>query len=286
MKTLLSSVFAVALSAICTSGVAQAQQIDLPRPSPFAKVSQTVGLTELTVDYSSPRVNGRKIWGNVVQYGQVWRAGANLSTKLTVSREVTIGTTKVPAGSYSLFVIPQKQGNWTFIINKDPVQPGAFAYKADQDLVRVDVKPTPIAQKERLAYSFDDFAVQNAVALVLEWERVRIALPVKLGTDAQVAAIVKTAEDTAWSPFNQAARYMLEQKKDYDAGLELVDRSIAIGEVWNNDWTKAQLLAAKGNYKQALPLAQKADQLGSALPADKYGGKDDVKKALNDWKSK
>ncbi|HEX4460282.1 MAG TPA: DUF2911 domain-containing protein [Polyangia bacterium] len=283
MKTLLSS---LAVAVICIGGVARAQQIELPRPSPFAKVSQTVGLTELTVDYSSPRVNGRKIWGNVVPYGQVWRAGANLSTKLTVSRDVTIGATKVPAGSYALFVIPQKQGNWTFIISKDPVQPGAFAYKAEQDLLRIDVKPQPMAQRERLSYSFDDFAAQNAVSIVLEWEKVRLALPVKLGTDAQVAASLKTAEDTAWAPFNQAARYMLEQKKDYDGGLALVDRSIAIGEVWNNDWTKAQLLAAKGNYKQALPLAQKAEQLGSALPADKFGGKDDVKKALAEWKNK
>jgi hypothetical protein len=209
-----------------------------------------------------------------------------LATKLSVSKDVTIGTTKVPAGNYALFVIPQAKGNWTFIVNKEWPQPGAFAYKADSDLVRVDVKAQPIAHRERLAYSFDDFANQNGVSLVLEWEKVRLALPIKLGTDAQVAAGLKTAEDTAWAPFNQAARYMLEQKKDYDAGLALVDRSLAIGEVWNNDWTKAQLLAAKGNYKQALPLAQKADQLGSALPADRYGGKDDVKKALSDWKSK
>jgi hypothetical protein len=285
MKTLLSS---FALLAVACSGAStvHAQQIELPRPSPTAKITQTVGLTELSIDYSSPRVNGRKVWGTVVPYGQVWRAGANLATKLTVSRDVTIGTTKVPAGSYALFVIPQKQGVWTVIINKDAQQPGAFNYKAELDAVRVDVKPTAIANKERLAYSFDDFATQNAVSIVLEWEKVRLALPVKLGTDAQVSAGVKSAEETAWAPFNQAARYMLEQKKDYDAGLPLVDRSLAIAEVWNNDWTKAQLLAAKGNYRQALPLAEKADQLGSAGPADKYGAKDDVKKALSDWKSK
>jgi Protein of unknown function (DUF2911) len=284
MKTLMSS---LALSAvICSAGATvHAQQLELPRASPSAKVAQTVGLTDLSVDYSSPRVNGRKIWGTLVPYGQVWRAGANLSTKLTVSREVTVGTTKLPAGSYSLFVIPQAKGAWTFIVNKDPVQPGAFAYKPEQDAVRVDVKPQPIAHRERLAYAFDDFATQGAVSLVLEWEKVRLALPIKLGTDAQVAANVKGAEDNAWSPLNQAARYMFDQK-NYDAGLPLVERSLAIAEVWNNDWTKAQLLAAKGNYKQALPLAQKADQLGSAGPADKYGAKDDVRKAISDWKSK
>jgi len=284
MRTLLSSWALLALAVAATP--ARAQRLELPAPSPAAKVAQTVGLTELGVDYSSPRVNGRKIWGGLLPYGQVWRAGANAATKLTVSKEVTINGTKVPAGTYSLFVIPQKTGPWTVIINKD-AQANQGSYTKDQDVVRADIKPQPIALRERLQYSFGDFANQNGVSLELEWEKVRLSVPIKVGTDAQVAANIKAFDDNRGAPYTQAARYMLEQKKDYDAGIELVDKSIAIKEEWLNVWTKAQLLAAKGSFKQALAMAQKADDLGEkVVPADRYFFKDEVKKALAEWKAK
>jgi hypothetical protein len=261
-----------------------AQTLELPRPSPNAKVTQVVGLTEISVEYSSPRVNGRKIWGALLPWGQVWRAGANAATKLTVSRDVSIGGTAVPAGSYSLFVIPQKTGAWTIAINRKPTATAA-QYKKEDDIARVDVKPQPVALRERLAYGFSDFAVQSHVALDLEWEKVRLSLPIKLGTDDQVAANLKSYEENQWSPLNTAARYMLEQKKDFDAGLALVDKSIAIREDWFNTWTKAQLLAAKGKRQDALALAQKADALGDkATPAERYFFKDEVKAAITEWK--
>jgi hypothetical protein len=276
----------IALASCTVSTVstpALAQMLELPRPSPNAKITQSVGLTEITVDYSNPRVNGRKIWGTVVPYGEVWRAGANAATKLTVSRDVNIGGTAVPAGSYSLFVVPQKAGNWIFVVNKKPTA-STGQYKKEDDLVRVEVKPQPVALRERLAYGFSDFAVQNKVALDLEWEKVRLSLPIKVGTDEQVAANLKRYEENQGGPFNNAARYMLEQKKDYDAALTLVDKSIAIKEDWFNTWTKAQIMAAKGKPKDALALAQKADALGSKLPADDYFFADQVKGAIAEWK--
>jgi hypothetical protein len=277
----------LALVTLCGSVPAFAQGIvELPRPSPTAKIVQNVGLTELSVEYSSPRVNGRKIWGGVVPYGEVWRAGANAATKISVGKNVVIAGTEVPAGSYALFVIPQKTGAWTLILSKKAEQPGAFAYKKEEDLLRAEIKPQPIPLRERLAYSFSDFANQNHVTLELEWEKVRLALPIQLHTDEQVAANLKTYQENQWVPYNTAARYMLEQKKDYDAGIDLVDKSIAVKEQWFNDWTKAQLLAAKGKFKDALALAQKADALGGQIPADRYFFKDDVKKALSEWKSK
>src|SRR3954452_15629791 len=102
--------------ALCLFGAAARADLDLPRPSPFAKVVQTVGLTDITVDYSSPGVKGRKIWGGVVPFDQVWRTGANSATRITFSKDVTVGTTKVPAGSYSIFTIPGADA-WTVIIN-------------------------------------------------------------------------------------------------------------------------------------------------------------------------
>jgi hypothetical protein len=277
MRTL-AFVFTVAVSS-----VAAAQQFDLPRPSPVARVMQTVGLTEITVDYSSPAVKGRKIFGGLLPYGQPWRAGANGTTKISFSKDVTVGTTTVAAGTYGLFVIPEKT---SFIIALSKPTTPPLGYKKDDDFVRVEVKPQAVPLRERLVYTFSDFADQNRVSLDLEWERVRISLPIKLATAEQVEANIKNGQDNAWQGYNAAARYELEQAKNPSEGLQLVDQSIAMKETWFNTWTKAQLTAAKGDKKTALELAQKADQMGLKLPADAYFYKAEVEKAISDWKSK
>jgi hypothetical protein len=259
---------------------AHAQQLDLPRPSPFAKVQQTAGLTEITVDYSSPGVKGRKIWGAVVPYGEVWRAGANNATKVTFGKDVTVGGTPVPAGSYSLFVIPAEKGPWTIALNKDATA-SAQAYKKELDVVRVEAKPSPVPNRERLVYLIEDFG-NDAANIDLEWEKVRVRLPIKLNTEQQVAASLKNLEENPGAGFTSAARYELEQKKDYDAGLKYAEKSIALAPDWLAYWTKAQLLAAKGNHKEAYVNAEKANELGQK--SQRFFFADEVKKALKDWK--
>src|SRR3954463_10979126 len=129
------------LAALLTSSSPARADLDLPRPSPFAKVWQVVGLTEITVDYSSPGVKGRKIWGGLVPYDQMWRAGANTATKITFSKDVTFAGKPVPAGTYAFFVIPGKS-EWTIILNKKADQAGIGRdYKQEQDLLRAGVKP-------------------------------------------------------------------------------------------------------------------------------------------------
>lgn len=262
---------------------ASAQQLDLPRPSPGAKVSQTVGLTEISVEYSSPGVKGRKIWGELLPYDHLWRAGANAVTKVTFSRDVKVGGKPVPAGSYAFFAIPSK-ANWTLILNKDIGQAGTGAnYKPELDLLRVSAKPQAIAMRERLAYQIIDFN-DNRASLALEWEKIRVTMPIEVDTDAQVQAGLQAFIGDAWRPWNNAARYELETKKDYDAGLGYIEKSLALKEDWLNLWTKAQLLAAKGKYKDAYPLAQRADELGKKAPVFFFA--EDVKKALAEWKNK
>jgi hypothetical protein len=268
---------------LCFTAPVFAQQFELPRLSPFAKVTQTVGLTDITVDYSSPGVRGRKIFGGLVPFGEVWRAGANTATKISFSKDVTINGTAVPAGEYALFVIPNKApANWTVILNKETKQWGAFAYKKEMDFLRVDVKPVAIAQQERLSFGFPDFNNDQAT-LAIDWEKTRVPVTIKLNTAQQVAGTVKGLEQNPEAMWTQAARYELEQTKDYDHGMKLVDKSISIQESWLNDWTKAQLLAAKGDKKGALELAKKADDLGGKTP-ERYFFKDEVKKALTEWK--
>jgi len=272
-----------ALLLAAASSPARAQQLELPHPSPYAKVSQHVGLTEISVDYSCPGVKGRKIWGGLVPYDKMWRTGANQATKISFSRDVTFGDKPVPAGTYALFTIPTK-GDWTVILNKKPDQPGTMQeYKADQDLVRIQVKPKAAPHRERLAFLFSDFDDDKA-SLDLEWEKLRVSIPIKVDTAPQALASIKTTLDSTWRTYANAARYMLETKKDYDTGLKYIDQSLALKEDWFNVWIKASLLAAKGNYKEAYPAAEKAYALGQK--ADGFFLEADVKKALADWKKK
>jgi hypothetical protein len=255
--------------------------LDLPRPSPFAKVSQVVGLTEITVDYSSPAVRGRKIWGGLVPYDQMWRAGANTATKVAFSKDVTFAGKPVPAGTYAFFVIPGKS-EWTVILNKKADQPGTGRdYKADQDLLRVQVKPKAAPFRERLAYEITDFTDDKAT-LSLQWEKLQLPIPIAVATGPEAMANIQAAIDGTWRTYANAARYLLESKKDYDTGMKYVDQSLTLKEDWYNLWIKAQLVAAKGNHKEAVALAERADQLGQK-EGPGYFAQAEVKKAITEW---
>ena len=259
---------------------ATAQQLDLPRPSLGAKVAQTVGITEISLEYSSPAARGRAIFGNVVPFGQVWRTGANSATKITFSKDVQVGGKTVAAGTYALFTLPGKEA-WTLIVNRDQNQFGAFSYKESEDVVRVEARPEAVAPRERMTFLFAD-TTDDGTRLDLEWDRTRVSLPIRVATGQQVLASIAALEKTGWRPWNQAAAFML-QKKDYGAGLRLVDQSLKLGEQWGNLWTKAQLLAGKGEYREARALAERAQQLG-AKDEQGFFAADDVKKALAEWK--
>ncbi len=273
----------LSLVLLCCLGGAARADLDLPRPSPFAKVTQTVGYTDITVDYSSPGVKGRKIWGGLVPYDKMWRAGANTATKVTFSRDVTFAGKPVPAGTYAFFLIPTKAA-WTVILNKKPDQPGTgVGYNQADDLLRVQVTPKAAPMRERLAYQVSDFTDDKA-SLDMEWEKLRLSIPIGLDTAKQAQAAIDGAVDNVWRTYANAARYMLETKKDYATGLKYVDQSLALKEDWFNTWIKAELLAAQGHYGDARTLAQKAYDLGSK--SQMFFMEADVKKALGDWKNK
>jgi hypothetical protein len=272
----------ITIAACLFALTAYGQQLQLPAKSPGAKLTQTAGLTDITIEYSSPAVHGRKIWGALVPFGEVWRTGANQATRFTFSKDVEIDKQPVPAGTYSFFAIPTAT-TWTLILNKVPVQGGAFNYNKDQDLLRVTVKPTAIPNRERLAYLVSNFTDDDA-SIDLEWEKVRVSLPVKLKTKDQATAAIADAVDNAWRPMTNAARYLVDQK-DWANAIEKVNASIAIKETWLNDWVKAQALAGQGKFKDAYPLAEKAQTLGNQNVKDFFAA-DDVKKALAEWKNK
>lgn len=254
---------ALALGALTLSASAAFAQAgpDLPAPSPKAKSEQRVGVTDFTIEYSSPGVKGRKIWGDLVPMGELWRAGANAATKLTASRDFTFGGTKVPAGSYAYYAIPG-ESSWTVILNTNANASGTQGYDEAKNVASITVKPASLAEsRERLAFHFNDTA-DDSVNLDLEWEKVRVRVPIQVDTKAHVAASVEKTLAEAWRPHFASARYLLDSGGDLGQALSWIDTSIAIKPHWWNNWVRAQILAKQGKKADAVAAAQKATELG------------------------
>src|SRR5262245_43738713 len=234
----------VVVVAMMLSRAAWAQAvIETPAPSPKARIEQRVGVTDVSIDYSSPGVKGRKIWGEVVPYDKVWRAGANAPTKLTVSRDFTFGGAAVKAGSYSLFVTPGKK-TWTVALNTD-LTATQESHEDKNDVAKVVVTPAALpALRERLVYLISDTQDDRA-NLDLEWERVRIRVALAIDTKAAVAAGIEKALAAAWQPHATAASYYFNAG-DLAKAAALIDKSIAIESNWRNEWLRAQIQGKKG----------------------------------------
>ena len=258
----------------------EAPKLQLPRPSPSATVKQTVGLTEVTVAYSSPAVRGRRIWGDVVPYDELWRAGANECTKVTFGTAVSFSAKPVPAGSYCLFLLPSRTG-WTLVLNKDTSLWGTQGYKAENDVLRVPVKTSAVPARERLAYEILDFG-DDGGTLAVEWDTLRVGVRFDVATREAVLASIRALKTDEWRPYALAARYLLDAKIEPQLAMELVDRSIGLKEQWFNVWVKAQLLAAAGKRKEAVEAAERAQALGNASPP--FYAADEVAKAIAEWR--
>ena len=152
---------------------AQAPKI---RQSPAASVSLDLGLTKVEIAYHRPAVKGRVIWGGLVPYGQVWRAGANEATTISFSGPVKVAGHEVPAGTYGFFAIPGKD-RWTLILSRNATQWGAFKYKASEDLIRFEAVPQAAPMQEWLAYTMD-LQDQASARVTLSWEKVAVSFPV------------------------------------------------------------------------------------------------------------
>jgi Protein of unknown function (DUF2911) len=280
-STLSSTVgFALVPTAPAVAGIVD---LDLPRESPVGKVSQQVGLTEIAVEYGSPAVKGRKIWGAVVPYDKLWSLGGYQATKIRFSRDVTVGDKPVPAGTYALFAIPAKSA-WTLVLNKNAEQLGSgHDYKSELDVARVQVRPKTAPLRERLAFGFAGFTDDEA-SLEIAWEKVSLSVPIHVNTTQDVLSNINALDNT-WRAYANAARYMLETKKDYDVGIRYIDQSVTLKEDWYNLWIKALLLAAKTDYKSAEGAAERAFELGLKAN-DTFFPEAEIRKALADWGQK
>jgi hypothetical protein len=257
-------------------------QVELPQPSPKSFFKQTVGLTEVSIEYSSPAVKGRSVWGELVPYNELWRTGANMATKLTFSREVNIAGTKVPAGSYSLLTIPGRD-EFTVILNKDAELRGTSGYKAENDVVNTKVKTEFIPHRERLLIIVSDFTDESA-AITLEWEKVRLSLPFSVNTAEHASKNIQAMNNASWRNYANSAKYLFDAK-DYEQALKMINQSLALNsEQWYSHWIKAQVLAARNQWKDANLAVLKAKELGDK--SENFFYKADVDRALAEWKGK
>lgn len=254
-------------------------QLQLPQPSPSAKVKQEAGLTEIKIEYSSPAVNDREIFGGLVAYDQLWRAGANSPTNISFSRDVKINGTDVPAGTYALYMMPKASGKWSVVLNSDE-NAQAWGRDEDNDVVSAPLMVSNVDKHERLVYMITDF--DNASATVsMIWDRTKASFKVDLHTADQALTAIKRATDGLWRDSFGAARYLMAAG-DYDMALEQINLSLSMNENWFNTWVKAQILSKKGMNAEAYKHAEKAMKLGNEN-ADTFWYKADVEEALNTW---
>ncbi|WP_347157061.1 DUF2911 domain-containing protein [Pontibacter chitinilyticus] len=264
-------------------------QVELPQASPEAMVRQTIGLTEITVKYHAPGVKGRKVFGSLVPYGKIWRAGANESTLITFEDDVFFNHERVPAGTYSFFVIPDNEKSWNIVLNKDTTLWGLEGYNELDDVAYFTITPKQHTFTETMQFSFSDISASKGV-LNLAWENTQISVPIEAEVEKKAlaninAALAKAAPDD-WYIWAQCAEYLLPYKEQHPKALEWINKSIAIKENFYNNWVKARLYAHNNEYKIAATLTAKAMQLGSAEPDSYKTYAKEIETAYNDWKKR
>ena len=264
-------------------------QIRLPQVSPQATVAQSIGLTDITVTYHTPGVKGREVWGKLVPYGQVWRSGANEATIISFSDDVKINGQGLPAGTYSFFTLPQSENNWFVIFNRNTELWGSEGYKPSEDVLRVPVKPEAAPFHESLVYYFSDMKATEG-QLNLIWEKLKIPFTITVEVFNKTVATLK--EDLAevkpddWNSYAQAAHYLIQNNKQHELALQWINKSIKIKENFYNNWLKAQLLAQKDEYEEAINLTKKALKLGNKDDKTFTPMTQEMERSLDVWKVK
>ncbi|HEX8316462.1 MAG TPA: DUF2911 domain-containing protein [Flavisolibacter sp.] len=247
-----------------------AQQLRTPAPSPTQTIKQDFGLSSIELSYSRPGMKGRKVFGDLVPFGKVWRTGANNATILTFGEDVIIGGTKIPAGKYGLLSIPDKD-NWTLIVTKQTDVTSPAAYKQDMDVVRVNVKPVASANTmESFTMQFQNVKA-SSVDLNIGWDKTTVSLPISADIDSKVMAQIKNTVEKDNRPYFQAAMYYLENDKDLNQALVWFDKALEQNQ--NAFWIhhqKANTLAKLGKKEDAKKSASRSMELAKEQKNDDY----------------
>ena len=245
----------LALLALPTFG----QQLRLPRPSPNATLTQSVGLTDITIKYSRPGVKGRQIWGALVPWDTIWRTGANEATTINFSDDVTVGGQKLAKGTYAFFTIPGKD-EWTLGFNSQAEQWGAFTHDKSKDVLTFKVKPEKVEYREWMEFEIPEMTTDTA-KIVLRWENLAVPFTVDTKSTERAMAGAKQAitavEATRWQIPYRAADFALQNNKMDEAHMWL-DQASAVKENTQILWLKARMLNKEGKKAEAKKTAEAA----------------------------
>jgi len=267
LRTLTAAVIIAA-----TSGASlQAQQLKVPAPSPLQTVKQAFALSDISIEYSRPGVKNRVIFGDIVPFGKVWRTGANGATKITFGEDVKVEGNAIPAGTYALYTIPNKD-SWEIIIYKDLTLGGDVAnYKKENDLAHFTVKPKALNDKvETFTINFTDIT-PGSLNIELTWEKTRVVLAVVSDIEPKIMKAIETNVVNDNRPYFQAASYYYETDKDLVKASEWIDKAIA-----NNPkafWMvmlKAKIQVKQKDQKGAVVSAEKVIALATEAKNDDY----------------
>lgn len=280
-KTLvLSVVFIAATSAFA--------QIESPQPSPVAKLSQKVGLTDVEISYSRPGVKGRTIFGDLEKWDVLWRTGANATTKIKFSDDVKVNGMPVSAGEYTLFTIPGKE-EWTVILNKDLTLWGTAGYKESENVAKFQVKSSKLADLvETLTIDFTNFTT-NTAQLYLKWENTMIAFQIETNVADKIEKQIKTTliDGPSAGSYASAAGYYLDNGKDLNLALTWMNKAIEKRpEAFWYVHKQAQILAKMGKTKEAIAAAEKSMQMAKESKDGDYGYVANNEKLINELKAK
>lgn len=285
-----SRVLATSLLATATL-LATAQtnySLSLPRvPSPAASVSQTIGISTISVTYSRPSVKGREIWGNLVPYGwnvqgfglgnsAPWRAGANENSVLHLSHPATIEGHQVPAGNYGLFFVVNKDNTGEVILSKEYRSWGSFFYDSKFDEMRANITVKPAPFTELLTYDFSN-VTKNSCELDLTWEKLQFPVKIEFDVDKLVMENARQElQSTAgfnWQGYANAANYALNNKltDNYDQALKWVDQAITMNANFTDLSTKSGLLSEMGKTAEAETTMKDAVAVATENELNNYG---------------
>ena len=258
------------LALSCMAAMASSAQLKMPAPSPAQTIKQDFGLSSIELAYSRPSMKGRKIFGDLVPYGEMWRTGANAATRIKFGEDVTIGGQPVKAGEYALYTIPN-ENEWEIILNKGVNNGGLNGYKTEEDVTRFKVKPVKLpAPTETFTMEFAEIR-PSTTELVLKWENTAVKVPITTDVDTKVMGQINDIMNKDNKPYFQSAVYYAENGKDMKQALAWFDK--AIEQNPKGFWIyhqKANALAKMGKKDEAKMVAQKSMDIARQEKNDDY----------------
>jgi hypothetical protein len=271
-------IFTVFLAATAAFG-----QVRTPRPSPKSSLMQTVGLTDITINYNRPGVKGRPIWGALVPYDKVWRTGANEATTIQFSDDVWINGQKLAKGLYSLHTVPSA-GDWTVIFNSVAEQWGSYSYDEKKDALRVKVTPQTAEHREWLTFEIPEMTTDTA-KVVMRWEKIAVPFTVDTKSTERTMAGLRNAMNPDWRTPYMAADFAFNNKgAATDAEMTAwVDQSLKVNQNIANLWLRARMAERAGNRADAIRYGEQAIAAATPQQADFAS---EVRRTVDSWKAR